>query len=237
MAKIRQLFITFIITLGVAFVATDEENFVYKAIELMGFENEILKKTILSALITLFIGIFSVFITYIGGLFKTNFKKMNVSVNTKSGGNKRTMIKFNPIDYEYTEENIDIELILEPGGHGSNYLIKTLGISFKFYFNPELLDVYYLNKWETNNDGFFKITERDILINLLDKMKIEGKKFSNQPHVFSEKIVVKPIRVREARTSLDLVVISNKNNKAVRLIAKYLLTVNFDSLKVVCKGA
>ncbi|WP_096271659.1 hypothetical protein [Paucisalibacillus globulus] len=234
--KISQLLKTFVITLFVAFIATNQDNYVYNFFDKLGYENEILKKTVLSALIALFIGLLSILISYLWSKIKSNFKKMKITFNTKLNGSKRATIKFEPKDYEYSQEEIEIEISLEPGGWISNLLIKKLGISLDVYFNPELLDIYFLDKWDTDTDGIFRLSDRKISINLLEKMEIRGRNFKGTTHKLKEQFEIKPIRVKNAETTLDLFITSKRSHRIGRLIDKYFLTTEFDSLKVTCKG-
>ncbi|GAA5417413.1 hypothetical protein Pryu01_02476 [Paraliobacillus ryukyuensis] len=234
--KVVQLFKTFAITLFVAFVATNKENFVYNFIEKLGYESDLLKKTVLSALIALFIGLMLEISSYLVGKIRTNFKRMDVTVNTKLNGNKRTTMKFSPTNYEYFSKNVEIEIILKPQGWIPTLLIKKLGISFDIYFNPELLDISFRDKWDNNLDGIYKLYERRISINLLEKVNIKGNSFKERPYKLTEQFNVKPIRVKNDETSLDLVIMSSKFVKIVRLISKCLIKVNFEPLIVSCKG-
>ena len=122
--KIIQSLKTFIITLIVAFVATDQQNFVYSILKTLGYENEIAKKTALSAVITFIIAIVLILTSYVWSKIKANIKRMNVSLVTKLDGTKRSNYKFIPNDCEYDEKDVEIEIVLNPGGWLSNLLIK-----------------------------------------------------------------------------------------------------------------
>ena len=87
--KIIQSLKTFIITLIVAFVATDQQNFVYSILKTLGYENEIAKKTALSAVITFIIAIVLILTSYVWSKIKANIKRMNVSLVTKLDGTKK----------------------------------------------------------------------------------------------------------------------------------------------------
>ena len=90
--KIIQSLKTFIITLIVAFVATDQQNFVYSILKTLGYENEIAKKTALSAVITFIIAIVLILTSYVWSKIKANIKRMNVSLVTKLDGTKEVII-------------------------------------------------------------------------------------------------------------------------------------------------
>ncbi|MGN7312679.1 hypothetical protein ACTHQ4_16435 [Alkalicoccobacillus gibsonii] len=227
--KLGQLLRTFTITLVVAFIATDQENVIYKIINSIGIENEIFKKTVLGAIITLIIGIISLVYSFLEEKLAGNFKKINVSVNAKINGTKKATIVFQPEAMEYSQEIIELEVNFNPGGRVTNWLVKKIGVSLDVYFNPEIIDISFLNDWDTTEKVTFMLTNRNISINLLEEVKIEGKTFVNNSHTLSEKFIVKPIRVKNGSTKLDLVA-SNK------LISNLFIGINFESFKVTCKG-
>lgn len=236
-AKLFQLLKTFVITVLVAFIATNKENYIYKVIDIMGYEEQdTLKKTVLSAVITICVGFLSIIISWLVSKIKSNFHKMNISFSTKINGSKRNSIKFTPNNYEYSPEDVEVEIDFDPGGWMTNLLIKKFDISLNVYFNPELLDVSFLDDWDTNENRIFKISERKIVINLLGKMELEGKIFKERSHKLNEQFRIKPIRVKKAETSLDLIMGSDKFNSFAKMISKFLLSVDFESLKVTCKG-
>lgn len=105
------------------FVATDQQNFVYSILKTLGYENEIAKKTALSAVITFIIAIVLILTSYVWSKIKANIKRMNVSLVTKLDGTKSNY-KFIPNDCEYDEKDVEIEIVLNPGGWLSNLLIK-----------------------------------------------------------------------------------------------------------------
>ncbi|SDJ77801.1 hypothetical protein [Salimicrobium halophilum] len=234
--KLFQYLKTFVVTILVAFIATNQENYIYKILDIIGYESDLLKKTVLSAIIALFIGLLSLCITYLWSKIKLIFQKLDVSFNTKLNGTKRTTMKFSPNDYEYASQDVEFEVNFNPGGWVSNFLIKKLGISLNIYFNPELLDIYFIDKWEIDKHEVFNISERKITINLLGNMEIKGREFKGRYHKLNEQFRVKPIRVKNAETALDLVIVSDNFDKFTRLIAKHFITVDFEALKVTCKG-
>ncbi|HDR3890152.1 TPA: hypothetical protein QCO65_004656 [Bacillus cereus] len=234
--KIIPVLKTFIITLSVAFIATDQQNFVYNILDTLGYGNDLLKKTVLSAVITLFIGIMSILISYLWAKIKTNMKKMNVLLITKLDGTKKSNCKFMPNNYEYDEKDVEVEIVLNPGGRIPNLLIKKLGFKLDIYFNPELLDVSFFDKWDSDEAGAFKLSERNISINLLGEIEIKGKTFQERSHKLNEQFKVKPIRVKNAETALDYAITSDKFGKITRIISGNLLSIECEPLKVTCKG-
>ncbi|WP_251027201.1 hypothetical protein [Bacillus safensis] len=94
--KIFQALKTFIITLIVAFIVTDQENFVYNILNKLGYEkDEILKKTVLSGVITVCITIILIFISYFWSKLKGNLTKVDVSLVTKvNGTTKKLLVNF-----------------------------------------------------------------------------------------------------------------------------------------------
>ncbi|MGG0201616.1 hypothetical protein [Bacillus anthracis] len=234
--KIIQSLRTFIITLIVAFIATDQQNFVYNILKTLGYENEILKKTALSAVITFIIAIVLILTSYIWSKIKANIKRMNVSLVTKLDGTKRSNCKFIPNDCEYDEKDVEIEIVLKPGGWLSNLLIKKMGLKLNVYFNPEILDVSFFDKWDSDTAGAFRLSERNISIDLLGEIEIKGKAFPERSHRLNEQFKVKPIRVKNDVTALDYVITTEKFGYITRIISGTLLSIECDPLKVTCKG-
>ncbi|GIN96917.1 hypothetical protein J6TS1_27870 [Siminovitchia terrae] len=234
--KVIQLLLTFVITLFVAFVATNNQNFIYNILDKLGYENDVLKKTVLSAVITLIVGLTSSVVSFLWSKITSIIKKMNVIFITKSNGKKKDAIKFTPVNHEYEHQDVEIEIILQPRGWISSLLIKNIGVTLDVYFNPELLDVSYFDKWDSELNQVFKISERKISVDLLGKIEISGKVFGRESHKLSERFRVKPIRVKNANTYLDYVIVSNKFGRIGKIISGYLLSIEFGQLKVNCKG-
>lgn len=226
----------FIITITVAFIATNQKNFIYKIIDNLGYDNEILKKTLLSAVITLLISVVSSALTFLCTRLKSFLSKIHISFITKVEGRTRTTMTFTPENDEYISKNVDIHLTLNPGGLITNFIIKKLGITIDIYFNPELLDIYFPDKWDTNKHETFNIFERKISVELLGEMEIGGERFRKTSHTLNEKITVKPIRIKDENTALDFVITTKRFNSVIDLLIKQLLVVEFQGLKVTCKG-
>ncbi|MBR0622134.1 MULTISPECIES: hypothetical protein [Bacillus] len=234
--KIFETLKTFIITLIVAFIVTNPENFVFNILNKLGYEkNEILKKSILSAVITAIITIVLIFISKFWSNIKKNLTKVDVSIITKINGTKRTTCKFSSNNYEYADQDIEIEIVLNPGGKLSNFLLKRIGLKLNVYFNPEILDVSFYDKWDSDIGGPFRLSERKITIDLLGDIEIKGKNFLESSHKLNEKFKVKPIRVKNNRTALDFEITSEKLGYITRAISRFLLTIDCDPLKVTCK--
>lgn len=234
--KLNQLITTFVITFIAAFVSTNNQNLIYNILNTLGYENDVLQKTILSAVITLIIGLFSILGSFLWTAITSIIKKMDITLNTKINGKKKDAIKFTPSSYEYDSQEIEIEIILQPKGKLSSLLIKSFGVSLDVYFNPELIDVSYLDRWDYEENQIFKIYERKISIDLLGKMDIKGRTFSGKSHKLNECFIVKPIRVKNAETYLDYVIVSNKFGKFGKFLSGYLLSVKYEPLKVNCEG-
>lgn len=234
--KVIQLIKTFLITLIVAFVATNNQNQIYNILDKLGYENDILKKTALSAVITLLIGLVSILISFLWSTITTIIKKMDATLITKINGRKKDVIKFTPTDHEYDSQDVEIEITLQPMGRLSSLLIKNIGVTLDVYFNPELLDVSYLDRWDCEANQVFKISERKISIDLLGIIDIKGRTFRGKSHKLNERFKVKPIRVKNAETYLDYVIVSNKFGKLGKILSGYLLSVKYEPLKVNCEG-
>lgn len=236
--KIFQALKTFIITLIVAFIVTDQENIVYNILNKLGYEkDEILKKTVLSGVITVCITIILIFISYFWAKLKGNLTKVDVSLITKVNGTKKTTCKFSPNNYEYAEKDIEIEVVLKPGGRLSNLLLKKIGLKLNVYFNPEILDISFYNKWDSDIEGSFRLSERNINIDLLGEIEIKGNKFLESSPKLIEKFKVKPIRVKNDVTTLDFEISSEKFEFGfiTRIVSRFLLSIDCDPMKVTCK--
>lgn len=234
--KITQAIKVFLITIVVAFIATDNQNIIYNLLDKLGYENDVLKKTILSAVITVSITLVLILSSYIWSLIKSSIEKMDVTLITKNKGRKKEAIKFTPTDYEYDPEDVEIVISFQPKGRLSSFLIKKIGVTLDVYFNPELLDVSYSEKWDCEGNPIFKISERTISIDLLGEIDIKGREFCGKSHTLNEEFKVKPIRVKKAETYLDYVISSNKMGKFGKMLSGYLLSINYETLKVNCEG-
>lgn len=234
--KVIQIIQTFVITLFVAFVATNNENLIYNILKKLGYENDVVKKTVLSAVIALLIGLVSILISFFWSSITSIIKKMDVALVTKINGKKKDSIKFTPIKHEYDSQDVEIEITLQPKGWLSSILIKKMGVTLDVYFNPELLDVSYSDRWDCEANQVFKISDRKISVDLLGKIDIKGRTFMEKSHKLNERFIVKPIRVKNAETYLDYVIVSNKLGGFGKTLPGYLLSVKYESLKVNCEG-
>lgn len=133
-------------------------------------------------------------------------------------------------------QDVEIEITLQPKGRLSNLLIKKLGVTLDVYFNPELIDVSYSDRWDCEANQVFNIYERKISVDLLGKIDIKGRTFSGKSHKLKERFKVKPIRVKSAETYLDYVIVSTKFGKLGKTLSGYLLSVKYEPLKVNCEG-
>lgn len=231
-----QLIKTFVITLIVAFTATNKQNLIYNILDKLGYENDVLKKTVLSAVIALLIGLVSILISFLWSAITSIIKKMDVTLNTKINGRKKDAIKYIPTNREYDSQDVEIEITLQPKGRLSSLLIKKIGVTLDVYFNPELLDVSYSDRWECESNQVFKISERKVSVDLLGKIDIKGRTFRGKSHKLNERFKVKPIRVKNAETYLDYVIVANKFGRFGKTLSGYLLSVNYEPLKVNCEG-
>ncbi|MFD3447137.1 hypothetical protein ACFDTO_21300 [Microbacteriaceae bacterium 4G12] len=231
-----QLLKTFVITLIVAFAATNNQNLIYNIIDKLGYENDVMKKTVLSAVITLLIGLISILISFLWSAITSTIKKMDVTLITKINGRKKDTFKFTPTNHEYDSQDVEIEITFQPMGWLSSLLIKNIGVTLDIYFNPELLDVSYSDRWDCEANQVFKISERKISIDLLGKIDIKGRTFRGKSHKLNERFKVKPIRVKNAETYLDYVIVSNKFGRFGNTLSGHLLTVKYEPLKVNCEG-
>lgn len=233
---IRSAIKVFTVTVFVTFIATNKENWVYKLLDLLGMDNEIGKKAILSALITLLVVILSAVISVIHDKFSVLTQKMELQIDIKTSDTTAKVLTFHPVKKEYQKQHINIEILLKPKGKITNAIIKKLGIRLEIYFNPEILDVYYCDKWDSQTIESFELKQRTILIDLFKQVKISGQEFNGKPHTLNEKFILKPIRIKDANTTLDYMIVSSFGPIVAKFASKMLLDVSSKKkIKIICK--
>ncbi|MGV3084822.1 hypothetical protein [Enterococcus dispar] len=108
---------TFIITTVVAFMITNSENFIFSVLDNVGLTNDVFKKTVLSAVVTLGIGVVRLLLLLISTAVVKNLEVLKIKiVMTCDGKEIRNPIEFDPVTAEYEEQEINLKVSFEPRG-------------------------------------------------------------------------------------------------------------------------
>lgn len=226
---------TFVITTIVAFIITNSDNFIFSILDNFGFTNDIFKKTILSALVTLGVGLVRLSLLFISTVIVKNLESLKIKIIlTHNGEAITTPIEFDPVEMDYEEQEFDLKICFEPRGKMNIFIMKYIGIVVNVYFNPKILDIYFSNGWDSN-DSSFEISDRLIKINLLSQISITGKKFLGREHILCEKFLIKPIRVHDSETYLDYDFSSCKHGVISKLFTKK-IELEYETIDIICKG-
>ncbi|MDT2635142.1 hypothetical protein P7D52_05335 [Enterococcus dongliensis] len=226
---------TFIITTVVAFMITNSENFIFSVLDNVGLTNDVFKKTVLSAVVTLGIGVVRLLLLLISTAVVKNLEVLKIKiVMTCDGKEIRNPIEFDPVTAEYEEQEINLKVSFEPRGKINIFIMKYIGIVVNIYFNPKILDIYFSNGWE-GIDPSFEISDRSIKINLLSQLSISGKRFFGRKHVLSESFLIKPIRVHDSETYLDYDFSARKHGMISKLFTKK-IELDYKTIDIICKG-
>ncbi|MGH1875067.1 hypothetical protein [Enterococcus casseliflavus] len=226
---------TFIITTIVAFVITNSDNFVFSILDNIGLTNDVFKKTVLSALVTLGVGIVKLILLLISSIVVKNLEVLKIKISLTCGGEEiNAPIEFNPIGTEYEEQEFNLKISFEPRGKINIFIMKYIGIVVDIYFNPKIIDIYFSNGWESN-DPSFEISDRSIKINLLSQISTTGKRFFGREHILSERFLIKPIRVHDSETYLDYAFSACKHGTISKLFTKK-IELDYETIDIICKG-
>lgn len=236
MNKLWNLVKNFLVTIISAFFVTNNQNIIYKMLDILNIENETIRKIVLSATITLAIGAISYILSILTQWFFIMFSKITLEVNIKQHNRKKNKLIFTPNDNnEYSAEIVDLEIKMTPKGRISNFLVEWLDINLEIFFNPNILDISLVEQWDGLSLNGFLIKERSIKIYILKNMKIRGERFVSTEHVMTEKIQIKPIRVKKGRTSMDYCPTFGKGNLFSKKIARRFFEINYDQFIIECE--
>lgn len=236
MNKLWNLLKNFVYTIISAFFVTNNQNIIYKILDILNIENEAIRKTVLSAIITLAIGLISYFLSILTQWFLTLFSKITLDINIKQQNRKKNKVIFTPNNHnEYSAEIVDLEIKITPKGRISNFLVEWLDINLELFFNPNSLDVSLVEQWDGASLNGFLIEERSIKIYILKNMKIRGERFVSTEHVMTEKIQIKPIRVKKERTSMDYCPTFGKGTLFSKKIARHFFEINYHQFIIECE--
>lgn len=236
MLKFWSMAKTFFVSILTAFIVTNNENYVYAFLNSIGAENEVLQKSVLSAIITLMIGIVSWIIEFVFESISLLFAKIQIEITIKQNKKKRTSIVFSPNNLGlYEKQTVDLEVKMKPKGKFSNFIAKYLDINLDVFFNPECVDVDLAEQWDNQSLNGYTVTDRSIKVHILKKMNTRGEQFTSTEYKMIEKIIFQPIRVMEAETYLDYIPSLGKGNMITNKLAKYFVEVKYNSFKIVCE--
>ncbi|NTL69997.1 hypothetical protein HQ694_11930, partial [Enterococcus faecium] len=202
----------------------------------LNIENETVRKSILSATITLIIGVLSYVLSILMQWIFLSLSKIKLEVNIKQNNRKKNKLTFTPnSNDEYVAEVVDLEIKMTPKGRLSNFLVNWLDINLEMFFNPNILDISLLEQWDRSSLNGFLIEERSIKVYILKNMKIQGERFVSTEHVMTEKIQIKPIRVKKERTNMDYCPTFGKGNFFSKKIARRFFEINYDQFIIECE--
>ncbi|OTN78262.1 hypothetical protein [Enterococcus faecium] len=225
---------TFVISFVIALLITNNENWIFSILNSLGLTNEIFQKTVLSLTVTAGIGLIKLFLYGFSRFILNNLQPLEIKLILTNGKFAiEKPIEFYPIDSEYEEQQIDMIISFKPKGKLNMIIMKYFGIIIDIYFNPNILDIYFENGWESQNPSF-EVVERSIKVNLLSQISIKGKKFFDREHVIQETILIKPIRVKNTETYLDYNFSSIKHGMLSRLFTQK-IELDYKVVDIICK--
>lgn len=232
--QVKSAFKTFALTIVLAFTINGSINFLVSSLEFVGIKNETMQKIFVSAIIALVFALLKLGIIHYWEKFSLTMQPFDLKISFSSGNSPITSeIYFDPINGEYNEQEIEIEIIFSPKGKKHVSFMKELDVFVKIYFNPELLDIQYVNRWDSKKASFI-LENRTIEIHPLKQLDIGGNSFFSREHTFKEKFLIKPIRVHNGSTYLDY----KFNTKNRKWYVKFLLKkmkLNEEVVNVICR--
>lgn len=230
------LFKTFLITIITAFVVTNEKNPIYSFLHSIKMENEIFRKSFLSATVALLIGVLSMIIATFFQWICLSFSKIELEIEIKKNNRKLSKLVFKPdSNNEYPEETINLEVKMQPKGKFSNLVAKWFDVNLEIYFNPGIIDLSLAEQWEQASLNGFVVSERCIKVHILKPMKIQGEEFLTNEHTMSERVEIKPIRVKKQSTYLDYCPTFGNGNFFLNRLAKRFLKIKYNQFKIDCE--
>ncbi|MGL9728967.1 hypothetical protein [Enterococcus sp. DIV0756] len=235
-SNLWSLFKTFLVTIITAFIVTNEKNPIYSFLDNIEIKNEVFRKSFLSAAVALLIGVIGLFIVAFFQWMCLTFSKIELEMEIKQNNRKLSKIVFTPdSNNEYPKETINLEVKMHPKGKVSNIVAKWFDVNLEIYFNPNVIDVSLAEQWEQASLNGFAVSERCIKVHILKPMNIQGEKFLTTEHTMSEKIEIKPIRVKKQSTYLDYCPTFGNGNFFLNRLAKRFLKVKYNQFKIDCE--
>ncbi|WEG73501.1 hypothetical protein [Vagococcus intermedius] len=226
---------TFVITTVVAFIITNSDNFIFSFLDSIGLTNDVFQKTVLSAVVTLGVGLVKMLLLLVSTIIVKNLEEPKIKIIlTKQDKEIISPIEFAPIGKEYEEQEFKLKVEFEPKGKINVFILKYIGIEVNIYFNPKILDIYYEYGWESKNPSF-EISDRSIKIKLLSQINTTGKRFYGRKHILSENFLIKPIRTHDSETYLDYDFSACKHGTISKLVTKK-IEIDYKTIDIICKG-
>lgn len=232
--QVKSAFKTFAFTIVLAFTINGSINFLVRFLKFLGVTNETMQKILVSAIIALVFTLLKVGIIYCWEKFSLTMQPFDLKISFSSVNSPAiSEICFDPINGEYNEQEIEIEMILSPRGKKHVSFMKNLDVFVKIYFNPELLDIQYVDRWDSKEASFI-LENRTIDIYPLKQFDIEGNSFFSREHTLKEKFLIKPIRVHNGSTYLDYKFNTKNRNWYVKFLLKK-MKLNEEVVNVICR--
>lgn len=225
---------TFIVTIAIAFIVTNNQNYIYTWLNKFGLTNETFQKLFVSALVAIVFGIVRLLVFVIFELIVKNIKPLEIELTFKHNNmNVDEPLVFIPNGFEYSEKAVEVEIKFKPKGKLNIIIMKYLGIVINIYFNPKVIDIYYEDGWD-GSDSSFNIAERAISVEILKQVSIRGRNFFDREHKLIETFLMKPIRVKNTETYLDYDFSLCKHGFLSKLFTNK-IKLKYEILDVICK--
>lgn len=226
----------FVLTIAVAFLATNQQNFIYHFLNGLNIKNIVFQKIVLSALVTFAIGLISVLLNWIGfkiNLFVSKFlKKASIEPKFFSNNKSITKLMFKKSGLSFEERQIELELSITPAGKISLFILKALKVKIEIFFNPQVLDITLKNdsKWMSKKADVYIDESQKLCINFFDTFRLGG--MQNQPFKREESILIVPKRNNSQTTYVDFKISADIGVTLCRSLTK----IKPRELTVVCLG-
>lgn len=237
--EILSAFFSFTISLIVAVTVTNNNNFIYGILDKLGWNNDVLRKTTLTLLVTLFMTIARILFNQIEKWVLTKLQPIDFSLNLyekcHEGNSKlkkvNKKIEYNLVDGEFIAKEFNIQVSLQPKHKWYLHVLKVMKLKLYIYFEPDVLEVQP-SGWEDETSSF-EISNRKIGVSVFKQANIKGQNFLDGEYTIQEKIIINPIRIKEDISNLDFYFSTEKCRflsfiftKKINLTQKYVVIVN-----------
>lgn len=235
--RIFDLVYPLIATILTVIYASKKDNLVYEFIDTYLKVDITLKKIILAAVITCFVGLLRAIIDFIYfvvlKITSKYFKKVIIDVVFKENKRKKVNLKFTANNNNYEEKYVDIELNITPPGKILAFALRFLGLKLEIFFNPEIIDIFLKDDqiWANHSKVASGISpEQRLYINLLGGYRDDGNTVN--PYLITECLIIMPKRVKKATSTIDFKFKSFIGNKIIKSVC----ILNIEQLLVECEG-
>lgn len=239
--KIGQLIYSFTISVTTAFIVTDQLSWLNSLLDYFKITDQNLRKLLISASLTLFIGALTVLISWIiNWLIKKIIKSydkylkpMDALISLSVNGKKNSAIKFTPnSDSEYDMLPIEVQITINYNGLFPLFVGKLYNARLRLTINPSpYLDISFQNN---EPDDYFSIDANNHLeINFFQHLKFQR---NGKAPIITKKVLFQPKRVANGTAFCDSELICDSKNLLIVSLLKKMINHQIDMIQIECKG-